>query len=192
MRVELSGIKFKFPNECPCCGGTPDSELLISASRSKGSRVVRTEVRAWNLPYCSRCVKHVGDVERARGQLKLLVLLSILLATFIAFKINPLLGVGIGIAALLGASIVYKRQLDRLSSGCSSASCASIERTVDYLGWHGTLHQFEIRSVRFARNFMESNSGKLVNVSPEARNLLSASDETSRPNAPRSASRFIS
>ena len=116
MRVDLSGIRFAFPNECPCCGGMPDGTLVISASRSKGRRVVRTEVRAWNLPYCNRCIKHIKDVATIRLQLKLLAFVSIAVGALMAVTVSLLVGATTGVAALVGSLLVKKNQLDRLRS----------------------------------------------------------------------------
>jgi hypothetical protein len=192
MRVDVSGMRFVFPVECPCCGGRPDSVLTISARRSKGKRVVHTQIKAWDLPYCARCVKHVGDLAAARSRLMWLALLSVILASFIAFESNLILGTAVGITALVGAFWAHKNRLKPLHSECQAASCVSIETSVIYLGWHGTLHRFYFRSQKFAMSFMEYNKKKLVNLSPEARSLLMADQEQTGPDAYQSARRYIS
>jgi hypothetical protein len=64
------------------------------------------------------------------------------------------------------------------------ANCANAEKAFAYLGWYGTLHAFEIGSRRFAHAFMTANKNKLVNLSPEAKSLLSGRlHEVSGPTA---------
>jgi hypothetical protein len=59
------------------------------------------------------------------------------------------------------------------------------------MGWHGTLHQFDILSLNFALAFMVANERKLVNLSPEAMELLASSGHVPNPRAPRSPRRHM-
>ncbi|HZU43096.1 MAG TPA: hypothetical protein VE994_10520, partial [Terriglobales bacterium] len=89
----------------------------------------------------------------------------------------------VGTAVLRGKSLAEARAL-------CSANCVTVDRAVSYLGWYGSLHQFQIISQRFARDFMLANQSKLVNLSPEAQNILGANNP-SGGNTPRAAHRYI-
>ena len=191
MRVDVSGHSFVFPNECACCGGTPDSELTVSASRSRGSKVVHTEAKSWDVPYCTGCIKHIRAGDAAASFARWSTVLSILVGLLIGYGINPYWGAAIGILGVIGTVVVFGRLL-RNARAKGSANCVTLHRAVDYLGWSGTLHKFEITSRPFACKFMRANQNKLVNLSFEARGMLLANDSTSTPSESRSARRYIS
>src|SRR5262249_44644957 len=54
--------------------------------------------------------------------------------------------------------------------------CVRPGPTVDYLGWHGTRHEFEITSRAFARAFMEKNRAKVASVDQVAQAILQEID----------------
>jgi hypothetical protein len=187
----VSGRTFEFPNECACCGATPDSEFTVSASKSWGRKVVHTEARSWDVPYCAACIRHIRAVEAARSLSRLLTFVSILLGGLIGFAVSPFWGAAIGILAVVGTVGVHAVQLG-LARAESSANCVAADAAIAYLGWYGTLHKFEIGSQRFACNFMILNQDKLVNLSREARNLLSDKGPAVEPSASRSPRRYVS
>src|SRR6266700_3928561 len=171
MRIDLSGQNFVFPDKCACCGQPPTMELAASASKSRGKRVVHTKTNVWDFPYCVRCVGHVKNAEGARAVAWVLGILSIALSCFLAYLINAMTGMVIVLLALTGTGLIYKRQMARARAQCS-ADCACVGRAMAYLGWHGTLHQFDLHSPYFARDFMVANQSKLVNLSTQGRTLL--------------------
>lgn len=191
MRVDVSGHSFVFPNECACCGGGADCDLTVSASRSWGSKVVHTESKSWDVPYCTGCLKHIRAFEVAGSFARWFTVISVLLGGLIGYGIDPYLGVAIGILAVGGTVLVYGRKLS-IARAESSPDCVDLNRAIDYLGWSGTVHKFEFTSRHFACNFMRANQNKLVNLSFEARNLLSADGLTFTPSSSRSPRRNIS
>jgi hypothetical protein len=189
MRVDVSGQRFVFPSECACCGATPDSALTISASRSRGSKVVHTETKSWDVPYCTDCIEHLRASQAAGSFARLFTFLSVLLGVLIGFGVNPYLGAAIGILAVVGTVMVYGKKRDQARAECD-ANCVNVDAAIAYLGWYGTLHKFEIGSQQFACDFMTANQNKLVNLSSEARSLLSASG--SQGSRSRSPHRYVS
>ncbi len=191
MRVDVSGHSFVFPNECACCSGIPDCELTVSANRSWGSKVVRTETKSWDVPYCAGCIEHIRADEAAGSFARWFTALSVLFALSIGYGVNPYWGAAIGILGVTGTVLVFGKLL-RNARAKGSGSCVTLHRAVEYLGWSATLHKFEFTSWHFACNFMRANQKKLVNLSFEARNLLSVNGSAFKPSGARSPRRYIS
>src|SRR5438105_1419209 len=80
MRVDVSGHQFEFPQQCACCATTANTVYTVSASRSRGTRVVRTTTKKWDIPYCSRCIAHVALYGRAKSSASLCAVVTILIA----------------------------------------------------------------------------------------------------------------
>ena len=171
MRVDVSGHVFVFPYECACCSSPPDCELTISSTRSWGKRVRHFETKAWQIPYCSNCLRHIRSMQAAGAFARLFTCLSILLGVIVGFGVDGILGAGMGILSVTATVVVFSTKLRGARAECSP-NCAKAEAAIDYLGWSGTLHQFEVSSQRFAFDFMTANQRKLVNLSPAARSLL--------------------
>lgn len=149
-----------------------------------------TKVESKGVPYCTSCVKHVEAVERARLFARAFTFLSLLTGLLVGWSVAPYWGVAIGILAVVGTVAVHTQLMRFARSGCSG-SCVDVYRAIAYLGWSGTLHKFEITSRQFAHGFMTANQRKLVNLTPEAMNLLSAEDSTLTRTS-RSARRYVS
>ncbi|HWZ45504.1 MAG TPA: hypothetical protein VNW97_18665 [Candidatus Saccharimonadales bacterium] len=191
MRVDVSGHQFTFPPTCACCNSAADRQLTISASKSSGKRVIHTKTQVWDIPYCAHCLAHVGAADRAAGTAKLLTILSLLAAVFLWYLTSFYIALIFGILAIIGTAILHGKQMSNARAMCSPA-CMSVSRAIAYLGWHGTLHRFEVLSPNFARDFMAANQRKLVNLTPQARDLLASSGITAEPlNKPRSARRYM-
>ncbi len=191
MRVDLSGHSFIFPASCACCNGAADQHLTIWASRSSGKRVIRTAANAWDVPYCSGCLAHVSAAESARSLAKVLTLASLAGGALLWFTVDQTIGLIVAILGLAGTVFLHSRQVANAKAGCC-ADCACVHRAIAYLGWHGTLHQFEVMSPRFAADLMAANARKLVNLSREARDILESRTATASPNAPRAPRRYRS
>ncbi len=188
MKVEVSGHIFSFPRACACCGAEPDNTLTVSASRSTGSRVVRTEGSTWDFPYCTRCIKHVQRAETMRILVRQFTALSILVGIVVGFAESAYLGIGAGIIGVV-ATLAVGFKLHHLTRG---PGCVDADVSIVYLGWSGTLHQFEIASDRFAFDFMVANRRKLVNLSAKAISLLSTEGVDQAQNGLQSPRRYIS
>lgn len=190
MRVDVSGQNFVFPNECACCCSAPDAEMTISASRSRGSRVVHTETKTWDVPYCVARVGHIGAMGAARSLARSLTFLSVLLGVIVGFVVDPYWGIATGILAIAGTILIHGRQLGRVCAQCGP-NCVDVDVAIAYLGWYGTLHKFEIGSRQFACDFMTANQTKLVNLSREGITLLSASGSGLKAPISRSPRRYV-
>src|SRR5262245_46348307 len=55
----------QWPTTCPCCGGRADSKLKLQQSKGVFLVVAAVEtVLKLEVPYCARCVRHVGAYEK--------------------------------------------------------------------------------------------------------------------------------
>jgi hypothetical protein len=109
----------------------------------------------------------------------------------LAFGINLFLGAAVGVVAIVGTIAVFGMKLRQARAACSP-NCVDVDRAIAYLGWYGTLHKFEIRSQRFASDFITANQKKLVNLKSDARQLLTAGDSAFKPTMSRSPRRYVS
>jgi len=197
LRVDVAGHKFVFPSVCACCCGAADSQLDVHATRYSGKRVVHTSTRCWSIPYCSSCLRHVAALERAAARGKLLVFLSLiggLILLIVGAAVGGAIGAILGILATVLAVLWISSSTEtakRSASAMRTTSCAHVGRAVVYLGWHGTLHQFDFASLHFGQEFMLNNHKKLVNMTPAAMKFL-ATSEIQQPDAPRSARKYMS
>lgn len=66
----------------------------------------------------------------------------------------------------------YLKRRQRARGLCLPA-CAPPTRAVEYIGWHGTVHQFDVACEAFARAFMTSNAKKVVDADARAREVMS-------------------
>ena len=190
MKIEVSGHKFNFPHKCACCGENPDTCLSASASRSTGKRVVHTDSKSWDFPYCSRCVGHVRASRSAVTTLSALILVSVILALIVGAKSTGSIGLLVAIAGIILACTIYSKLLRSAKSMCV-ATCSTVDSGVKYLGWHGIRHVFEIASTNYSTDFMVANQTKLVNVPPDVWQWLKANGYVAGPNQPQSARRNI-
>lgn len=138
------------PPLCACCGESSSTTVRVSATRVQGKRVVRTKTSTWNFPFCMRCGEHDREWPTASG-FEVLVLTLLTCGLYLYF---------------------YVKRRQRALAMCSPA-CARPTHAVAYLGWHGTVHQFEVASEVFARAFMTSNAKKVVGVDDRAREVMS-------------------
>lgn len=95
---------------------------------------------------------------------------------------NGWMGLALGILAMSGTGWLYRVGMSRAKARCGS-NCVSVGRAMAYLGWNGPLHQFEVISWHYARDFMLANQQKLVNLSEQARNLLAGTGAIPKTNA---------
>jgi hypothetical protein len=132
---------------------------------------VRTTTNVWDIPCCNQCIGHVRAAQSASGITRSLVVLSLIGGLLLWYVVNLATAIVLGTLALVSTTFVYRILMARARALCG-ANCACVGISVAYLGWHGMLHQFEMASLRFVGDFMVTNRSKLVNLSPQARDLL--------------------
>jgi len=192
VRIDLSGNKFTFPQQCACCGESPETTLSASASKSTGKRVVHTTSKSWEFPYCTRCASHVRAAREAVTAITIIAIVSVIVALYLHFGVDQS-GIGLFVAlAGIGTAIYLHQVLMAKAKAMCSASCVTVKSAVGYVGWQGTCHMFEVLSSQYALAFMVANQSKLVNVSPQVWQWLQDNGYGSpRGNLPQSAKRFM-
>lgn len=58
-RVDISARIIRWPKQCACCFRSADTFVSIAFSRIRGTEVIRTTTKSWNVPYCKRCLEHI-------------------------------------------------------------------------------------------------------------------------------------
>src|SRR5689334_21091940 len=146
------------PPICACCGSPSVRAVPISSVRVEGKRVIRTKTSTWNFPFCDRCCEH-DRVWPTASALEVLVLTVLTCGLYLYY---------------------YVKRRQRARALCAPA-CAPPRRAVSYLGWHGTVHQFEVASDAFAEAFLAANAKKVVGADAAARDLMSRPATTPPP-----------
>lgn len=145
------------PDVCACCGGASEKIQYVSATRVHGKRVIRTKTSTWPFPFCAACDAHDRQWP-SPGALELLILTILTCGIYL---------------------YVFVQARKRALSLCRP-SCARPQQAVAYLGWHGTVHRFEIKQTPFAHAFLTANAKKVVLADSAAQVLLASP----RPSAP--------
>lgn len=172
MRVDLSGRVFSFPRVCACCGREADDQLQVTATRSRGKRVVHTESVTWPIPYCSACLSHAAAWNSALTLFKTVAGIGLVVGSLSLCAAVPV-GLVVIAGALVLAFVLQAKRRTTATAECSP-QCACPGPAAAYLGWQGTFHSFDLEGRVFAADFMSANLGKLLNVSPQARQLVNA------------------
>jgi len=189
MRVDLSGQKLVFPQQCACCGGTPHTTLSAAATRSTGTRVVHSTTKSWDFPYCGLCVAHVRAADKAATAMWVIAACSLLAAASLYFlTAHSLVGALVGIAGIAGAVYAHAALMAK-AEAMRVPGCVTLRPAVGYLGWQGTCHSFEITSQGYALAFIVANVNNLVNASPEMHRWLQANGYAPQPHRPQSPRR---
>jgi hypothetical protein len=191
MRIDVSGAILSFPKECACCCAPPDTDLTITASRRWGKRVIHTEAREWEIPYCVRCVEHIERSRDAGAFSRAATVMSLGAAALIGYLEGVYWGIGAAVGLIAVTIFIYGRLLRRAES-YSNHECVGLDQAISYGGWSGSLHSFEVASSKFARDFMLTNERRLVNLSAQAMKLLSAPGPQAPESHRRSPKRYVS
>jgi hypothetical protein len=62
--VRISANVIRWPQICPCCSADADARVEVTSTRYTGTRVVRSQTKGWELPYCRACLRHVDAADR--------------------------------------------------------------------------------------------------------------------------------
>jgi uncharacterized tellurite resistance protein B-like protein len=155
VRIDVSAKQLSMPAVCACCGGPSDTIVQNTATRVEGKRVIRTKTSSWNIPYCSTCAAH-DRVWPGASAFEVFVLTILTCGIYLYFYI----------------------QRRKQALAMCMAGCARPRQAFAYLGWHGTVHQFEVASPVFAQAFLAANAKKVVGADQAARQLLVAAPPT--------------
>jgi hypothetical protein len=145
MEVHVSARLLSFPPQCACCGAPPQVDYRITAVRVTGKRVVRTQSRYWEIPYCQNCMRHASLWPKPWGNF-----------TWFMALITGLLWIPIQIFLDLSARNGARKL-------CSS-SCCTAAPAAAYLSWDGTVHSFEFTSAPFAFEFILANRNRVLEL----------------------------
>ena len=155
--VRVSGRILSWPQKCACCSGPSDTNLRAEHTRTTGKRVVRTDTRHWDVPYCSHCLHHAQLAQSGANQYSSGRNLAIISGLFFWCGI-PLIGVIIGIVMMMNGNSTKNRA--RLAT---MATCCCPEPAVTYNGWDGSILLFTFRNGIYAEAFRRANARKLLN-----------------------------
>src|SRR5579862_5573633 len=133
MKVDVSGQKFVFPQTCACCGSWPHTTFAAVASKTTGSRVVRTQSKSWDFPYCGSCICHVSKARTATNVSGTIAALAVVAAVVAGFSGLLAISVVVAAAGISGAIYSYHKLMGQARALCSP-NCASVECAVKYLG----------------------------------------------------------
>lgn len=170
MRVSVSGKQFVFPRICACCGAFPVTKLPVMGREA--NRNAQTKGWAWDIPYCKACKSHILLSESVLMFSLILVALCGIVGVVIyilgsSLLISSLVTLGAFVSCLLiGFGLL---QLVWLRS---PPMCQGRFRAIFYVGSRGSCHTFDIRSRRYASEFIRSNRFKLVNASLQVSSIL--------------------
>jgi hypothetical protein len=192
MRIELSGHKFTFPQQCACCGAVPQTTRSASATRTTGKKVVHTNTKSWDFPYCFACSAHVQAAAGALGAAGAVVTVALLAAGYVCFGLDQTaISIFLCIAGIGGAIAIFNTLMSKAKAMCST-TCAAVKSAVGYHGWQGACHMFEVLSPDYALAFMLANQNKLLNVRPDVWQWLQANGYGTLPGSqPQSAKRYM-
>lgn len=151
MRVSVSAKVLNMPTVCACCGLPADRTFRATAVRVEGKRVIRTRTAAWEFPQCAACARHDEEwPDASAGAVFWLTLLT------------------------CGIYLYFYLQRRKRAHALCSPGCAAPRQAVQYFGWHGTVHHFDLHSPVFTREFVVANDKKVVEVDPAVTALLAS------------------
>ncbi len=67
VRVEVSARLIRWPDRCACCLGRANTVHETTHTRVTGKKVIRTDSRSWQVPYCTNCLDHVDAASKAKS-----------------------------------------------------------------------------------------------------------------------------
>jgi hypothetical protein len=163
MQVQVSGRMLDWPGACVCCGQPPTVYRPAPFTRKTGKRVKRDDSRAWQIPYCDRCARHVWVFQAANRlfQPGLILCAVIPLALLLAGRIAPDAFWGAVVFAVLLLVILYAA-LRACARTLTATGCSSVGPAVRYRGWDSSVHTFSMASSTFGEAFRAVNRRKVI------------------------------
>ena len=172
MMVAVSGQLFVFPPQCACCSGRSDSVLVVAATKSAGKKVVHSQTNTWNVPYCTACLSHVAWTQRGKQWLRGSIGFGMVIA-ILACIVSMWLGAVLLVLAV-GFGVRMNAKCQATAKSICGTLCTNHAEAAFFLGWHGSVNSFDFMSRSYALAFMIANQRKLVNLTPDAAQLLNS------------------
>lgn len=158
--VRVSARTLAWPSQCACCSGPSNGSLRAQYTRTTGKRVVRTDTRSWEVPYCSQCLRHVQLVQsgkNTRGTGIWLTVLGGLMLPCLYALVFPLIMLIIGIAMIVSGNNTL-----RAAGAAATPTCGCLDPAVLYHGWDGSIQTFTFKNGVYAQAFQAANARKMV------------------------------
>lgn len=169
--VQVSARRFDVPLECPCCGATPDSELVVPLSPNPELAVAPDSARELVFPYCRRCIAHAAQWDTAPTLAVGVMLAGAVAAIVLTIALDIRFGGGALAVAALAAGLAFRARR-ATATGARGESCATATRALAYLGWTGNESSLDFESHAYAAKFAEQNQDRLAHPSAQLSRLL--------------------
>lgn len=114
--VEISARIIRWPDICACCSRPADTAIEISSTRTTGKRVIRTQTKSWQVPYCKRCLSHIRAAKDLRAFWRIVINLSLVIGLAGAVLTLLILGVIVWQSAILATCSACCWSRERLPS----------------------------------------------------------------------------
>lgn len=162
--LRVSSIILSWPDSCACCGQAPETHLRANPSETPSQGVTRPTTTWWEIPYCSRCSRHVAmhrlskrEAQAGIGGGGLVLLILIMNQDFRAATL--LLG---AVAAVLLLALLGSRLLKGSARKMMGPTCAAPDLALEYRGWDGASHELVFTSKPYLGAFMAVNETKRI------------------------------
>jgi serine/threonine protein kinase len=156
VRVEADQIAW--PSHCACCFEPADSAYLAEYTGSGGLFGLFIESRAWEVPYCSRCLDHLRLQSSSMPGGVGPALAGAAAGLLLGGPVGLLVGLGGGAAvAALGSA---QKQAELQSA--LRPTCTAVGPAVSYLGWYGGTHAFCFLNTDFIQALVQANPSAAV------------------------------
>ncbi len=169
--VEVGGRRFLVPYECPCCGAAPDTELIVALTPTKERPVAAESACELGFAYCRKCVAHSLAWESSSNLETGVKVLGLLTAILVGLATHAVVGLLVFAAAVALAWWIGRTRRARAHAQAGPA-CAWPGVAVAYLGWSGNASSLYFESHVYAARLAEQNATKLVNVTPQLRQVM--------------------
>ena len=168
--IEIKARRFAIPLDCPCCGATSDTEIVLPLARAARDRAAADSARTLDFPYCRHCVEHVSRWDSAGMASAGLIVIGVVAGAIVAIASNVVIGAIAIVAALAaGGGLAASRRAQ--ARHAMRESCSTPGKAVEFLGWNGTATGLGFASIAYAARFADQNTDKLVE-DPRIRKLL--------------------
>lgn len=151
--VQISARIVRWPGVCACCCQPADTSIEVSCTRVTGKKVIHTQTKSWDVPYCRRCFAHIKAAKALRAFSMLVIHLSIVFG---------LVGAAL---ALLAAVAVYQRSVS--SAVVLGLLLAAVTTAIILLtfSWCQAKYQRNVQAKKVQRARLEQKLNALLSQS---------------------------